>query len=864
MAVLPGPSRGAALALTPDDTRAVVVNRDVGSVTVLAIDYTSDPPSPSKLVEIDLGKGSEPWQVAVHPDGDHAFVVLRNGGKLVRIDDLSGTPKKGPEVAVGSEPTAVALTPTGAGAWVANWVDGTVMRVDTATMQVTKTVDLNEAMKGPLGVAEARPALSHPRSIAITNDGDQDDADEKMVVTEYYAVRTASDGTNGADADTSKRGYVHVVSLGDSSVKTVELNPLVDIGFKDHRNGTAGCFPNQIQSVTVNGSKAYVVSVCASPKGPVGVFTGPTPTCALPTDCPAPTGVVPTCNAGTCSTQCDEDSDCGALGGQCNTTTGRCLPNTASVKTTTAPAVHVVDLETSVVAGSANLNFEFDKLFTSKNLPNNERRYPLVANDLAFVPGTGIGYVPANGTDAVFRVVYDASAGQLTDVGANANPFINLQSGRNPVGFVITSEDHNGKKYGFAANDISRDVSVVDFSIQAVAGGGTPVVVSTSPLPAAGSAEDRVRLGKRFFNTGLGRWSLLGQGWGACQSCHIDGLSDNVTWYFARGPRQSTSLDGSFSKKNPTDQRIFNWTSIFDEVTDFEGNTRGVSGGVGAVVKALSTPPVAGDRIDLAAVPVGNNNQNHAGLNGSAEDVADKSNPLGIDTPSLLSDWAEITDYMKTIRAPRAPSNLDAAQVNTGRQLFQGANCQGCHGGDKWTISSLFYNPTVATTGALTSATWTKPSNLPASVLPTTDPTKQFMRAGNAANDQLLCSIRNVGTFDVAEANLGISELRADMSTPAQGNAADAKGYNPPSLFGMSVGAPYFHNGGARTLEAAFGQIFGAHHRALSENFLQDDASGAKRKALIQFLLSIDEGAQTFAIPAAGGAAAGGVLCKAP
>jgi hypothetical protein len=80
----------------------------------------------------------------------------------------------------------------------------------------------------------------------------------------------------------------------------------------------------------------------------------------------------------------------------------------------------------------------------------------------------------------------------------------------------------------------------------------------------------------------------------------------------------------------------------------------------------------------------------------------------------------------------------------------------------------------------------------------------------------------------------------------------------------MSVGAPYFHNGGARTLEAAFGQIFGAHHRALSENFLQDDASGAKRKALIQFLLSIDESAQTFAIPAAGGAAAGGVLCKAP
>ena len=35
------------------------------------------------------------------------------------------------------------------------------------------------------------------------------------------------------------------------------------------------------------------------------------------------------------------------------------------------------------------------------------RRYPLVANDIAFVPGTSIGYLTANGADAVFRVRYD-------------------------------------------------------------------------------------------------------------------------------------------------------------------------------------------------------------------------------------------------------------------------------------------------------------------------------------------------------------------------------------------------------------------------------------------------------------------------
>src|SRR5947209_7347509 len=90
-----------------------------------------------------------------------------------------------------------------------------------------------------------------------------------------------------------------------------------------------------------------------------------------------------------------------------------------------------------------------------------------------------------------------------------------------------------------------------------------PTTSPSSPaLPAAGSPEDHVLRGKRFSATGTARWSPKGQAWNACQTCHVDGLSDNVTWYFARGPRQSGSLDGSFSKKDGNDQRIFNWTAI--------------------------------------------------------------------------------------------------------------------------------------------------------------------------------------------------------------------------------------------------------------------------------------------------------------
>ncbi|MBK8271315.1 MAG: hypothetical protein IPK83_24540 [Planctomycetes bacterium] len=57
-------------------------------------------------------------------------------------------------------------------------------------MQEKSTVDLNvpPAASGLLSVpVTARPALAHPRSWAITNDGDADDTDEKgFCATEWF------------------------------------------------------------------------------------------------------------------------------------------------------------------------------------------------------------------------------------------------------------------------------------------------------------------------------------------------------------------------------------------------------------------------------------------------------------------------------------------------------------------------------------------------------------------------------------------------------------------------------------------------------------------------------------------------------
>lgn len=840
------------------------MNRDLDTVTVLSLNLQANPPTIMKTYEVQVG--AEPWQVVIGPDNDTAYVVTRKDQKAVKIAKLHTSPAPAGSVAVGSEPTGLALTPTGAKLWVTNWVDGTLSRIDTASMTVDDNVDLNAPLvaTGYLGQPKLQKlALAHPRSIAITNNGDASDTDEIAYVTEFFGQATQAEASNGSNSDTRKTGIVYRVKLSDKSVSAVTFGAISDMGFKDEKSQTVGCFPNQVQNIAINGHFAYVVSICESPAGP----TGPKVTATV-----CPNGI----------------GDCSGL----NLVDGACVVpaagqaavcvDLASVKTTTAPLVSVIDIQpaqpTEVTASRVSLNAKFRDLFaTNMVADNNARRYPLVANDIVFVPGGNVAYVSANGADAVFRVVYDAS-GILQSVGAgagkefiNQNPAGITTAGLNPIGLVMA----NKAQMLITNNEATRNAAVIDLVAQGISGAPTmPVQASLSALPAANSDGEKILKGKRFFNTGTGRWSLRGQGWGACQSCHIDGLSDNVTWYFARGPRQSTSLDGTFASKDPTDQRALNWTAIFDEIADFEGNTRGTSGGVGGIVGAVSSPPATADRIDVltacASPPCTSgvtNGQGNGGLNGSSAKAADPMNPLGLNPASQLTDQSFITRYIQTIRSPRGVTGLDMNKVTTGATLFAtNGGCGGCHGGAKWTISKVFYDPTGANMTALKAKDWgvaATAAMFPNSLFPATTVSNRVMRfAPNAATDQLLCAIRPVGTFNVAEQGAGIAELRIDMSTVAQGGAVDSVGYNPPSLLGLSVGAPYFHGGNARTLEALFSDTFKAHHQSVAANFLTNMNNDADIEATIQYLLSIDEDKSLVTVPALG--PKGGVLCTFP
>jgi YVTN family beta-propeller protein len=839
----PGESRGSPIAVSPDDSIVVAVNHDTGSVTVFEVDYGDGLPTLTKSAEIPTGVGSEPSSVVIDGCSDRAYVVLRKDQQVVEIDSLKSNPALGRSVSVGSEPTGLALSPNNGTLYVANWVEGTVSVVDTGAFTVSSSVDLNQVLldTGRLGTGlTSRPALAHPRAIAMTNDGDTDDTDETIVATEFFGQRVAPDGASGVNADVAKVGMLYTIAASDLAADSIDLPNVADTTYPDHNGAATGCYPNQIASVTVKGSKAYVTSTCASPKGPIGVFAGK--------------------NALGACTVATQAADCGAVGGVCNSNTLVCNPNPTDVKATHHPALSIVDL-TASSATTTVLDAKFDDAAVAS------ARMPLLPTDVGFLGD--IAYLTAMGADAAFRL--DLTGGSLVSVGSATNDFVNLRKDANdtviklPMGIATT---HGADPFAFVVAEGSYEVLALDLGTnQAIAGGATPRVAQSSNLPTTGSAADKQLRGKRFFTTGLGRWSLSGQARGACAGCHWDGLTDNVTWYFARGPRQSTSLDGSFSSANPdTDQRIFNWTAIFDEVADFEANVRGISGGLGAIVDASNA------RINTATLT-----PPQQALQGSSKDVADKESTSAVH--SNIDDWEEVEAWVKIIRSPRKPVGLVAADVAAGKTIFETAaqgNCVGCHSGDKWTVSKRFYAPgnvpnditactAVSNAQCLGAISWnSKLNGFPAALFPVDNASlaSAFMRFGAPPGaEQIQCILRPVGTFNKSDAAVGYAELRQDMTTAAQGNAGTGRGFNPPSLLGNQTGAPFFHAGNARTLEELFDDtMFAEHHKSAITTGFNPDAT-AKRQ-LVQFILSLDESEPTVAIPAKG--ATGGDLCFWP
>lgn len=224
---------------------------------------------------------------------------------------------------------------------------------------------------------------------------------------------------------------------------------------------------------------------------------------------------------------------------------------------------------------------------------------------------------------------------------------------QNPIG-VVTPHDVTSNIKMYVDCWVSRTATVVNLQQQKAI---TKIAAATPP---AAGLETTINEGRRFYFTGTGRWS--NESWSSCGSCHPDGLSDNITWRFGSGPRQSISMDGTFSHgPSARTQRLLNWTAERDEMHDFERNTRGVSGGVGAVVSNAALDVI--NRLCLNP-DTSKCDPNAAGndFNGLLVQMAKPVKEIQ-DALSVKKDWDEINEFVKTIRPPKGRRFLDAASV---------------------------------------------------------------------------------------------------------------------------------------------------------------------------------------------------------
>ena len=533
------------IAVTPDDHFVWVVNPDNDNVA--KIDVSDD----ENRVVAHVKVGDQPQNVAITPDGKYVYVSNTGSGTVSVIRAKSA--KVVETIEVGTEPYGMAITPDGAKLYVANARSNDVSVIDTDKNKVTETID---------GVG------LEPRGVAITSDGDNEGKDEKVYVTQFLGVDVPGVLIG---RDDYKEGRVSVISVKkDKVIGEVVLHPIANTGFGSNGSVlnhvaatnpptftfTTGAFPNQLNSIEIKGSRAYVPNVGASPDGPV-----------------------------------------------------RFNVNVQAL-------LSVIDLKTNTegtaagVAQTINMNrgVNFEAAAT--------QLFFAVPWAIDFEHAHDVGWAVIAGSNVLVKVDLDGDGTPTVHAplaAGDPGAVVRIPVGQNPRGVAINRRDDRA----YVMNEVSRDVSVVDLGTQAVI---ATVPTADLPAPGTEAAVIQIGKAVFNSSTGvnlpqLGPGGVIGKrlsanGWGACSACHPFGLTDGVVWIFASGPRRTLPLNGSFNPHDPQDAKVLNHSAIFDELQDFELNIRNVSGGQGLIPPdgtpdpnvAAFNPPNAGRSPPLDAM----------------------------------------------------------------------------------------------------------------------------------------------------------------------------------------------------------------------------------------------------------------------
>ncbi|MGV6810248.1 MAG: beta-propeller fold lactonase family protein [bacterium] len=788
------PIRSTSIALTSKDRRLVLANREKNTVSILAVRNDQGEDTQALLAEVAVGK--EPRFVAITPDDQRALVSNTVDGTISVIDLSTTHPTVISTIDVDVEPRGIVISPNGQYAFVAQHTAGSVTVIDMSTLQV-----INRVATG-----------GNPQALAMTNDGDHDDHDETVFVTRFFSeiidIENRPDGF-----DDSKQGIVDQFAVNDAlsghvAVQQVTLPPIAS-GFSADRR--AFCAKTR-QALQDNGETVFFNS---------GADRQGNGAAALKSEVFCP----------------DSNSTDISADGSIAKTEQHVYPNSLNAalirgnslyvlnvgaqpeppvkfNVNVQPLIHVVDVSTGRDTGTGvNLNAQIktETQPDEADLAGNLQR--LFGNDVVAMDANKTGndfLIVSRGSNVVMRANLDSN-NRLT-INAPDN-VIRFKTGNMPNGIVMSSD---GKR-AYTNNEISTSVTAIDLSNNQVLAQD----INASTPPEIGSQEHRNTVGKLAFFTALGIPDVLDtnadgifdiairdidptqfrnkasdNGWSSCASCHEDGHSDNVTWIFPTGPRQTVPLEGSFARNNLDDQRIFNWNGVRGSVTDFNNNSRGVQGGQGHAT-------------------------NVNGVNRTGE-VFNHGPTKGIsDALDAMTEW------VATIRSPIMPD----ASVAAGTALFTD-HCASCHGGAKWTISrtspNYINNPTF-----IENPLGANFFNGVAPIDPTVIAAGPQIRQAGA-----ITFIENVGTRD----NNNVLEIRGAGAIAGQStagfNSLGGIGFNIPSLLGVAYHAPYLHDGSAETLQ----DVFKVHQLPAQDNVVISDIFNANElHELENFLLSIDD-----------------------
>jgi YVTN family beta-propeller protein len=111
-----------------------------------------------KTVVETVAVGNVPFNVAVTPDGNHAYVA-NAGSSNISVIDTSTNTVVGTPILVGNSPVRVAVTPDGKHAYVTNLTSNTVSVIDTASNTVAATIPVGN---NPIGVDIVPPPPGVP------------------------------------------------------------------------------------------------------------------------------------------------------------------------------------------------------------------------------------------------------------------------------------------------------------------------------------------------------------------------------------------------------------------------------------------------------------------------------------------------------------------------------------------------------------------------------------------------------------------------------------------------------------------------------------------------------------------------------